>query len=380
MTRTLIKRLSIFAMLLVTIAIIASLTACGGGAISTVTVTASGQSGGATSTVTVTSAGNTGQVVAYDPSKLPKDSSGTIQWHNYYPSIAGSKVTVVLTNITHSFQILGKNQCEQINKDQNLGIQFTWSDSQQNMDNMQQLVKSAIDSKTNCIVMDPIDPIAFSPLVLQAQKAGIPVVIWRYYTAQKPDVDVSDNLYGMGMLAADFFASKLGGQGNVAEIYGDNGSFASDGRHAGFAAGIAKYPGMKIEAISHPDDLWSHKGGYDSAVALLAKYPDIKAIFCHNDEEAGGAGTALRTEGRAPNVLLVGTDGDFPALTDVKNGGHDGSVMIGQGPEFGDLVMAAIEEVLQPGYVAGSQSLIFQIPLYLATKDNINTVIWPPNV
>ena len=51
---------------------------------------------------------------------------------------------------------------------------------------------------------------------------------------------------------------------------------------------------------------------------LLQAHPDVKAVFCQNDEMALGASEAIKTSGK--DIVIVGFDGNDDAINAVKDG------------------------------------------------------------
>jgi DNA-binding LacI/PurR family transcriptional regulator len=90
---------------------------------------------------------------------------------------------------------------------------------------------------------------------------------------------------------------------------------------------------------------WTLQGGYDAARRLLAQYPELTAIFCHNDLIALGAYRALREANRRipDDVSVIGYD-DLPLcqfinppLASVRQPSH------GLGQLIAQLLITAIE-------------------------------------
>ena len=138
------KRMAILPVfILVIVALVASMAiSCGGGAAQTVTKTVTQT---ATQTVTATASGQDDQVAEVDMSTLPQNPDGTIAWPKYYPSTKGKKVSICLVNITHSFPIMNKEVIDRFNEEQGLGLEITWADAQMDLDNHQQMIRTAID-------------------------------------------------------------------------------------------------------------------------------------------------------------------------------------------------------------------------------------------
>lgn len=136
-----------------------------------------------------------------------------------------------------------------------------------------------------------------------------------------PYVD-SDNTAGARAAVEHLLA---GGRGRVATITGPLDMFAARCRLAGYhealwAAGRADDPSL----VAHGD--FTEAGGRAAAERLLARHPDLDAVFCASDTMAAGARRALRDAGRTVpgDVALAGFDDSpvarqmDPPLTSVR--------------------------------------------------------------
>ena len=95
-----------------------------------------------------------------------------------------------------------------------------------------------------------------------------------------------------------YIVERLGGKGKVVVIRGgpaDNsiGSARTDGM-------MSKVEGTGIEALVAPDwGGWSADGGFKLMEDMLAKEPEIDAVFCENDSMCLGAQKAITDAGRS---------------------------------------------------------------------------------
>lgn len=103
------------------------------------------------------------------------------------------------------------------------------------------------------------------------------------------------------------------GHKHIGFLAGPSASYSGSGRHKGYQAALQE------AGISLPDTGWtsncqpSVEGGYEMTCQLLAKYPDLTALFCFNDLVAIGAIQACgELKRRVPeDVAIVGHD-DIP--------------------------------------------------------------------
>jgi ribose transport system substrate-binding protein len=119
---------------------------------------------------------------------------------------------------------------------------------------------------------------------------------------------VSADNYGLGEASAHIVGEKLGGRGTVAAIFHAGDFFVTRQRHEAFKEILSKsYPGVELvaeEGVSGPD----FRGEAERAAAsILARHPDLKAIWVVWDDPAEGVVAAVRTAGRM-DVAVVTVD------------------------------------------------------------------------
>jgi ribose transport system substrate-binding protein len=179
-------------------------------------------------------------------------------------------------------------------------------------------VQDLIQRRVSAILLNPTDAAALVPAVLQANRAGVPVITVDRAVAGGQVVAhiASDNVAG-GRQAAEFIAQKLNGQGNIVMLEGIPGTSAARDRGTGFREGLTKYPGLRLIA-SQPAN-FDRAQGLNVMQNILQAQPRIDAVFAQNDEMALGAIQAIRTANRT-GVMVVGFDAIPDAVAAVMDG------------------------------------------------------------
>ena len=103
----------------------------------------------------------------------------------------------------------------------------------------------------------------------------------------------------------------IGGEGQVFCVEGMLTNTASIDRVAGFYQAVEEYPG--IEVVVDDTANWNTTEALTLVETNLTKYPDVKAIWCANDNMATGALQALDAAGKLGQVAVAG----FDANTDI---------------------------------------------------------------
>jgi ribose transport system substrate-binding protein len=174
------------------------------------------------------------------------------------------------------------------------------------------LVEQMIASGVNAIVIAPADSKALVPVLKRAAAAGIVVVNIdnRLDAAALKDAAIAvpfvgpDNRAGAAAVGG-VLAAKLARGDEVAIIEGiptaDNGRQ----RRLGFEDAV-KAAGLNLVAVQSGQ--WEMERANTVAAALLNAHPNLKGIFCGNDNMALGAVAAVKAAGRAGGVLIAGFD------------------------------------------------------------------------
>ena len=145
------------------------------------------------------------------------------------------------------------------------------------------------------------------PLPERLQAAGVPTVLTGRPAIARgiPFVD-ADNRGGARMATAHLLAS---GRRSIATITGPLDMTVAVDRLEGYRSALAE-AGVDVRAELAADGDFSVAGAERAMRALLARAPDLDAVFAASDPMAAGALLALRAEGRRvpQDVAVVGFD------------------------------------------------------------------------
>jgi ribose transport system substrate-binding protein len=185
------------------------------------------------------------------------------------------------------------------------------------------IVEDLITKKVDLIILNPTHPQALVPAIMEAQKAGIPVIT----IDNKVDSDQvlsyigTNNLNG-AYAAAKYIAEKIGGKGKVAILEGEAGNPNAILRTNGATKAFSEYPNIKIVASQNAH--WTEEGGLTVLENALQANPDISGVFCASDDSAFGAAQAAKNKGVRP--IITGFDGTPAAMDAIRKGTLDASV------------------------------------------------------
>jgi ABC-type sugar transport system substrate-binding protein len=226
-------------------------------------------------------------------------------------------------------------------------------------------VNSMIAQGVDVIFLPPREDKPLVPAILNAKKAGIPVILIDRdvdHTLAKPGEDyvtfIGSDFIQEGKRVAEWLIKKTGGKATIIELEGSTGASPANDRKKGFDETIAAQSGMKIVASQDGD--FNRDKGRQVAETLIQAHPEANVIYAHNDEMAIGAIAALEAAGKVPgkDVLVVSIDGEkdgVQAIVDGKVG-----AICQCSPLFGPIAFKTMQD-----YAAGKP-----IPPFIKNDDN----------
>lgn len=248
------------------------------------------------------------------------------------------------------------------------GIDLRFSDAQQKEENQIKAIRSFIAQGVDVIAFSPVVETGFEPVLQEAKKAGIPVVL------SDRAVKVSDPTLYKCFLGSDFIeegkragneAIKLtDGKAGIAELVGTVGAAPAIDRAKGFREAIASHPDMKI-LLSQSGDFTRAKG--KEVMEAFLKSPQAKEItllFAHNDDMALGAIQAMEEAGIKPgqDIKIVSIDGVKGAFEAMKDGKLNVTVECNPllGPQLFDIIEKVAKGEPVPARVVSQEGVYEQ--------------------
>jgi len=250
----------------------------------------------------------------------------------------------------------------------NLDIEMITLDAQDNMEKQVRDIEDLIARNVDVLIINPYDSDAIVPSVLEANRAGIPVI-----TVTRPSnggvvvqhLDVK-NAFG-GQLVGVAVAAALDGVGKVVILEGIPGAPSAQERQKGFVDVIDLFD--EIEVLSSTTAHYSREQGATVMEDLLQAHPEIDAVYAHNDEMALGAVRAIEAAGRA-GIQVFG----FDATPDAIDAIADGSMVatIKQQPDLQMKMAVETAWELIQGTALDDIAPIVYIPMVLITAEDLD--------
>ncbi len=186
-------------------------------------------------------------------------------------------------------------------------IQVIFKDAQNDTLKQRAHVEEFVSAGVDLLIISPKEAQPLTRPVAKVYQRGIPVIILdRAVIGDQYTCFIGGNNKKLGEAAGRWLAEKLGGKGKVVELMGLMTSSPGQDRHSGFEAAIKDHPG--IDVIFKVDMKWLEPNARKEMESALARFPNIDAVFGHNDPGAHGAYLAAAAERREHEMLFIGID------------------------------------------------------------------------
>ena len=201
-----------------------------------------------------------------------------------------------------------------------LGYKATVGASKGDTNTESNLIDTAVTNRSVAIILDPANASGSIGAVKKAIAANIPVILVNAEINQdglaKAQL-VSNNAQGAA-LGAQQWVKSIGQKGRYVELLGSPSDNNAATRSNGFETVLSQYDGL--DKVGSQVANWDRTQGHDKMQSLLQAHPDIIGVISGNDEMALGAIAALKEAGKLSSIKVGGFDGSPDAVTAVKSG------------------------------------------------------------
>jgi len=175
--------------------------------------------------------------------------------------------------------------------------------SQKQVVQANELLQSDID----LFIISPNEGEPLTPVVEQAFKKGIPVIVvdrkvaTPHYTAY-----IGSDNFAIGKLAGQYAVHLLNGKGKIIEITGLPKSSPAIERHNGFIDAIKNYPSLQV--VQQINGEWLPDTAKNELLKIAARYRDVNLVFAQNDVMAQAAYEVFNKK-MGVKPAIIGVDG-----------------------------------------------------------------------
>ncbi|MGW5879952.1 ABC transporter substrate-binding protein [Nocardiopsis terrae] len=227
------------------------------------------------------------------------------------------------------------------------GIDLQFSDAQQKQENQIRSIRSYIQQDVDVIAFSPVVETGWDAVLLEAQRADIPVIL----TDRAIDSE-DDSLYETflgsdfveeGRKAGQWLVDNSDGPTNVVELQGTTGAAPAIDRKEGFEEVVSG--SSDIEVIATQDGDFTRSGGKEVMEAFLNSHDDIDVVYAHNDDMGLGAIEAISAAGLEPgeDIRIITVDAVRAGMEALAEG--EINFIVECNPLLGEQLMELVEQV-----------------------------------
>jgi ribose transport system substrate-binding protein len=181
------------------------------------------------------------------------------------------------------------------------------------------LLERAIATKPDGISIDCNDVNASLPILKEAQKRGIPLVLFVSTSPEGSQIPyISNNFYDQGIIEGKELLKRINYKGNVAILNGVPTNSAHADRFQALNDLFKQYPDVKVVATGFDyDDV---EKAQTECARILSAHPELDGFAVVDAAGPVGLGLALKEANKVGKVKYVGID-DVPQLQELMRAG-----------------------------------------------------------
>ncbi len=252
-------------------------------------------------------------------------------------------------------------------KAKELGYETSAESHDDDPNKQSQLIDTAISRKAKAIILDNAGADASIGAVKKAKDAGIPVFLIDREINQTGIAAaqiVSNNSQG-AQLGGQEFVKAMGGKGKYVELVGKETDTNAGVRSKGYADVISQVPDLKEVAKQSAN--WDQQEAFTKMETILQRDKNIDGVIAGNDTMALGAVAALKAAKLTGKVKVVGFDGSPDAVSAIKDGSMDATVLQ-PAAQIAEMAVEQADQMIKTGKTGQPEKQ--SIDCELVTKDN----------
>ena len=274
------------------------------------------------------------------------------------------EVAVVLKTLASEYWGYVKTGCDAAAADLGVKVTVVGPGAESDIEGQVSMIEQQIGAGCDAIVCAPNDAGAAIAALQSAIDQSIPVL------AVDTNVGIDGQTCFVGTSNVDaakeggLWAAQQAGEGAKAVvIYGQEGDNTSNMRREGYEAACAE---AGVEVLSALSGQNTTDGATKTMEDLLNAYPgQISMVLCHNDDTAIGAMNACKSAG-VSDVIIVGFDGNESAVKLIMDGELVKATVAQQPYEMGYQVVEAAVKAIN----GESVDEVINAPVQVVTAEN----------
>jgi len=244
-------------------------------------------------------------------------------------SKSGNTITIAVVPKGTTHEFWKSVHAGAIKAGRELGVTILWQGPLKEDDREDQIrvVDTLVSRGIQGLLLAPLDDKALRQPVANAVRAGVPVVTFdSKLESDDPASLVATSNLDAGKLAGMHMGKILGDKGNVVVMRLHEGAASTTAREQGFLDAIATFPGITVVSSNQYAGALA-EGAYRTGENLLASTRAaegfVQGIFCPNESTTFGMLRALQNAGLAGKIKYVGFDSSDKLVQGVRDGQID---------------------------------------------------------
>lgn len=198
------------------------------------------------------------------------------------------------------------------------GIELMILDSQDDVNTEMANIETCITKGVDMILLISVGAEDGANAVRKANDAGIPIIaVSREVSSAEPLMNIVTGYDGTYKACKELIDNVVV-EGSIVEITGKSGEANVIIRGGALEQVLSENTNVKL--LESVDCQWDQLTAANTAADMLAKYPDLTAFYCHNDDMAAGVIQAIADAGKTNEVMVLAMDGQPAALSNIAAG------------------------------------------------------------
>ena len=203
------------------------------------------------------------------------------------------------------------------------GVKVIFLDANGSPETQSNQINSLVTQGAKAIIASPVDANALVPAYKAARSSGVKMVsAANKVPDSEEDAFVGPDLVSYATQTMDKLSAGIGGSGDIIEFTGPPVISFVQLQEKGWAASLAKNPGVKVVQTAVVDDLSQEKATTVATTALTA-HPNVKGVMCSTDDICLGVIKAMGAVSIDPkSIWSAGWDGQQTGVDAIKAGNY----------------------------------------------------------
>lgn len=189
------------------------------------------------------------------------------------------------------------------------GLVSDYSIASCNSDVTEQLnqLNTMLNDNYNAIIIDPVSADSLSSVIKEAKEKGILIIIGNDPAAYKNVYAICPSMYSYSDIEMHWLAQKMGGKGNLIEMFGLAGSSSCEIHRLAVNSVLSENPNIKV--LGEGNGQWTDTQSQPAMATMISSYGDkINGVWCEDGMSMGIVNAFLNAGYDVSSIPPLGGD------------------------------------------------------------------------